>query len=175
MTSYFPGAEGDSPPDPLATFEALALPELEEVAGELQRRMGVALRRIGEHTADAPDAEGIAPRRRMAELVVESERVAFALGALLANVAPAEAAVARHPALIAAMAYAAPTIASLLSRLDQDRRLLTSLGRQLESRLDAPATQLQGLTPRRVLVEALLAHPARCAQILEREATLREV
>lgn len=169
MTSFLPG---DPPLDPLAAFETLELPDLEEAAGELERRMGVALRRIGERVADHPDAEGIAPRRRVAELAVESERVAFALGALLAGIEAADAAVARHPAVVAAMSYAAPNLGALLSRLDQDRRLLTSLARQLESRLDVPAAQLDGVTPRRALIEVLVAHPARCAQRLEREAGL---
>lgn len=170
MTSDSPGPSSD----PLTAFEALALPELEEAAGELQRRIGVALRRIGERRAEASDIEGVSPRRRVAELAVESERVAFALGALLAGTALAEPAASRHPGVVAAMTYAAPSIPALLSRLDQDRRLLTSLGRQLESRLDVPASQFEGVTPRRALIEVLLAHPARCAQRLEREATVRE-
>jgi hypothetical protein len=172
MTSTPPG---ELPPDPLAAFEALALPELEEVAGELERRMGVALRRIGERGADAPDLEGVSPRMRVAQLAAESERLTFALGAVLASVMAGDAAVARHPALVAAVSYAAPTLGALLSRLDQDRRLLTSLARQLESRLDTPAAQLEGATPRRALIEVLLVQPARCAQLLEGQAGLREV
>ena len=72
-------------------------------------------------------------------------------------------------------AYAAPSLGALLSRLEQDRRLLTSLARQLESRLDEAAAQLEGVTPRRALIQVLIAEPARCAQRLEREAGLREV
>ncbi len=171
MTS---GVGGGHSSDPLAAFEALALPELEEAAGELERRMGVALRRIGERSADEPDSDGISPRRRVAALTAESERVAFALGALLAGVRAGDEAVAGHPAVVAAISYAAPSIGALLSRLDQDRRLLTSLGRQLEARLDLPAAQFGGGTPRRALIEALLVHPARCAQLLERAAGRRE-
>lgn len=171
MTSH---AAGESSSDPLAAFEALALPELEEAAGEIERRMGVALRRIGEHRADEPDIEGVSPRRRVAALTAGSERLAFALGALIAGVTAGDEAVARHPALVAAVSYAAPSIGALLSRLDQDRRLLTSLGRQLESRLGVAVPQLEGRTPRRALIEALLVDPARCAQLLEREAERRE-
>ena len=169
--TYLPG---DPAPDPLALFEALALPDLAEAAGELQRRIGVALRRIGERQADAPGLEGVSARRRVAELAVESESLAFALAATLAGVPAGAAATARHPALLAAMAYAAPSIPALLTRLDQDRRLLTSLARQLESRLDDATAQLEGATPRRLLVEALLAHTARCARQLELEAASRE-
>jgi hypothetical protein len=169
-----PSVPGDARPDPLATLEALTLPELEEAAGEIQRRMGVALRRIGERGADRPDGDGVSPRRRVAELVAGTEHAAFALGAILAETDAGAPAAARHPALAAAIAYAAPSLSALLGRLEQDRRLLTSLGRQLESRLDTPAPQIEGRTVRHTLIEALIAEPSRCAQALEREASLRE-
>ncbi len=161
------GASDDRDPR-RAALEALSLGELEEVAGELQRRLGVALRRIGERDADALDAAGRSPRRRAAELAVESEVVALALAALAAGQPAGDRLPATHPTLAAAIAYAAPNLQALLTRLEQDRRLLTSLARQLESRLDEPFEfGRTHETPRQLLVVALIEGPARLALSLE--------
>jgi hypothetical protein len=65
--------------------------------------------------------------------------------------------------------YAAPTLSALLTRLEQDRRLLASLARALESRLSEEHATPWGRMPlRRLVAELALAEPARCAQALER-------
>lgn len=166
---------GDAGDPRRAALEALSLVELEEVAGELQRRLGVALRLIGERDADALDPGGRSPRRRTAELAVESEVVALALAALAAGQSAGERLPAGHATLAAAIAYAAPNLQALLTRLDQDRRLLTSLARQLESRLDEPFEFGRTReTPRQLLVVALIEGPARVALALERLLALRD-
>jgi hypothetical protein len=64
--------------------------------------------------------------------------------------------------------YATPNLGTLLARLEQDRRLLTSLGRQLESRLDFQLGGGYGQdTPRRLLIATLIEAPARVAFDLE--------
>ncbi len=150
-------------------FESLTLPETEEAGGELHRRIAVALRRIGEQRADAPDAEGRSPRWRAVSLAAAVELAAAALGAIAADGhAPADRS-DLHPATVGAVMYAAPTLSALLTRLQQDRRLLASLARALESRLDEEHSTPWGRTPlRRLVAEVALAEPARCAQALER-------
>ena len=65
--------------------------------------------------------------------------------------------------------YAAATIPALLTRLEQDRRLLASLARHLESRLDEEHTTPWGHVPlRRLIGEAAVGEAAGCAQALER-------
>jgi hypothetical protein len=158
-----------------AALEGLSLAELEEAAGEIQRRVGVALRRIGERDADRPNLEGMTARRRAAELAVACEVAALALGSLAAALPTGPLLPPGHPTLAAALAYGAPTLQSLLGRLEQDRRVLASLARQLESRLETPATfGAREITPRRLLVEVLIEVPARAALELERIAGLRE-
>ena len=74
----------------------------------------------------------------------------------------------RHPAAIAAVMYAAPTLRGLLTRLEQDRRMLTSHARGLEARLGEPARGAWGdFTLREVLSEVVIAAPAECAHALE--------
>ena len=71
--------------------------------------------------------------------------------------------------------YAAPTIAALSARLEQDRRMLTSLARTLESRFEERCDSPWGrLTVRRLLTEVALAEAARCARELERRADTAE-
>ncbi len=73
-----------------------------------------------------------------------------------------------HPSTVAATVYAAPTIQGLLARLEQDRRLLASLARTLEERLDEEFDSPWGrLRLRRLLVELSIAQPARVALELE--------
>lgn len=152
-----------------AAFEALTLAEIEESAGELHRRVAAALRAVGEERADAPGPEGVSPRREAASLAASLELAALALADASAGGEaalppdgrpPAE----RVPALAAAIAYAAPSIGALLARLEQDRRLAAALARTLEPRLGAERAL------RRLLVEALLGAPARCAMALETHA-----
>lgn len=71
--------------------------------------------------------------------------------------------------------YAAPMLNALLARLEQDRRLLASLARTLESRLDEPHDTAWGRLPLRALVVLVaLEEPARCAQAVEVIQTLAE-
>ncbi len=159
-----------------AALEQLSLEELEEAAGELQRRLGVALRRIGERDADRGGVAAPAPRRQVADLVTQCEVVAIALGAIAAGLTPGPRLTAGHPTLPAAIAYGAPNLPALLTRLEQDRRVLTSLARQLESRLDSRLMFGTGETsPRRLLIEVLIEQPARMALELELVAGLRAV
>lgn len=156
-----------------AALEGLSLEELEEAAGELQRRLGVALRRIGERDADRGGVSP-SPRRQIADLVTQYEVIAVALGAVAAGLTPGPRLVSGHPTLPAAIAYGAPNLAALLARLEQDRRVLTSLARQLESRLDVTLMFGRETSPRELLLEVLIEQPARLALELELVAGLRE-
>ena len=147
-----------------AAFEALTLAEIEESAGELHRRVASALRAVGEERADAPGPEGVSPRREAASLAASLELAALALAGAAAGGEAAPPPADRVPALAAALAYAAPSIEALLARLEQDRRLAAALARTLEPRLGAERAL------RRLLVEALLGAPARCAMALETHA-----
>ncbi|MCC6236435.1 MAG: hypothetical protein IT299_02545 [Dehalococcoidia bacterium] len=159
-----------------AAMERLSLEEVEEAAGELQRRLGVALRRIGERDADRGGMHASNPRRQVAELAALCEVTAIGLGAIAAGLPPGPRLPPAHPTLPAAIAYGAPNLAALLTRLEQDRRLLTSLARQLESRLDLTVLfGSDGVTPRQLLLDALIEQPARLALELEQVAGLREL
>lgn len=164
-------------PDPRrAAIEQLSLAEVEEAAGELQRRLGVALRRIGEREADRGGMTAASPRRQVAELAALCEVTAIGLGAIAAGLSPGPRLPAGHPTLPSAIAYGAPNLPALLTRLEQDRRLLTSLARQLESRLDLRLTfGNDEVTPRQLLLEALIEQPARLAFELERVAGLGDL
>ncbi|MFN8639915.1 MAG: hypothetical protein U0360_10805 [Dehalococcoidia bacterium] len=159
------GAGNDPRRNALAT---LTLAELEEAAGELQRRIGVALRRIGERDADSYDTAGRSPRRQAARLAVECEVTALALAARAAGLPGSPRVPAEHPTFAAAIAYGAPNLPALVSRLEQDRRVLASLARQLESRLDEPLGASEPETPRELLIRALIEAPARAALAFER-------
>lgn len=160
-------------------LQSLALPELEEASGELHRRIAVALRRIGERRADdidaLNDADGRNPRRRAASLAAAAELAAATLGAIAAGAAPPSERIDRHPATVAAVMYAAPTVAALLGRLEQDRRLLASLARALESRLDEEHETPWGrISLRRLVAEVALVEAAACARALERHVEATE-
>lgn len=159
----------------LTVFDALSLAELEEAAGELHRRIGATLRAIGEHRADDADAEGLSPRRRVAAYLALLELAAATFAAIAAGVAPPGGRTDHHPAAIVAVMYATPTLAALLSRLEQDRRLLASHARGLEARLAEPqATAWGEVTPRRLLTDATIAEAARCALALDQQIAALE-
>ena len=149
-------------------LDALTLAEVEEAAGELHRRIAASLRAIGEPRADTPDAVGVTPRREVASLAATLELAGTVLGAVASGAPAAMPRIDRHPALVTAVMYAAPSVASLLGRVEQDRRLVASLARTLESRLDEEHETPWGERRlRRVLVEVLLGEGARCAMALE--------
>ncbi len=169
MTANDPAPSGVSPPED--SLDALTLAEIEEVAGELHRRIAAALRAIGEPRADSPDENGLAPRREVASLAVTLELAGLVLAAVAAGGSAETPRVDRHPALVAAVMYAAPSIPTLLGRLDQDRRLVASVARTLESRLNEEhATPWGNVRLRRLLVDVLLGAGARCAMNLEDRA-----
>ena len=159
-------------PSPL---DGLSLAELEETGGKLHRRIAVALRLLGEQRANRADGEGHAPRWRVAALCVALELATATLGFVdAATDAPVER-IDRRPATVAAAMYSAPTIAALLSRLQQDRRMLASLSRHLEGRLDERSLTAWGEAPLRHMIGEVLVHEsARCAQALERLAARTE-
>ena len=149
--------------------EQLSLPEIEEAIGEIERRIAVALRALGERAADERDAAGRSPRREVAELAADLELAALALAVVAAagGALPAEDG-DRRATLAAGLMYAAPTIPALLQRLDQDRRLLVSLARAAAERLGGEDADPQDERPlRRLLVESGLGAAARCAMALE--------
>ncbi len=166
-------------------FATLSLPELEEAGGELVRRIAVALRGLGEAGSDRLPAGAAgataSPRQRVARLAALTELSAAALArASLADPTDADIsgagggaehapALEREAAALAAgVMYAAPTLDALLARLEQDRRLLTSLARAAEPRLDERHATPLGFAPLRTLVaELAIAEPARCAQAVE--------
>ncbi|MPZ98016.1 MAG: hypothetical protein GEU80_01555 [Dehalococcoidia bacterium] len=158
-----------SPDDPqLTALDTLTLEQLEEASGELHRRLGAALRRLGEGGADEVDADRHSPRSRAAALAVGLELASATLGAVAAGVALPAGRLDRHPSSVAAVMYAAPSIGALVARLEQDRRQLASLARTLEHRLhEVRETAWGTLSLRRVLTFAGLAEPAYCAQVLE--------
>lgn len=157
--------------DPL-DLGALALTDIEEAAGELHRRIGVALRRIGELRADTALPGERSARWHVASLVAMFELAA----ASFASIATTGGSVVlpridRHPAAIAATMYAAPTLAALLGRLEQDRRQLAALSRSLEAHLDERhATGFGEQTLRALLAEVAVAEGARCALLVEHAA-----
>lgn len=156
-------------------FDSLALTELEEASGELHRRIGAALRRIGEVQAERDDGAGDSPRRRVAALAAAIELAGSTLAAVAAGGGAPDVRSDRHPAVVAAVMYATPAIPALLARLDQDRRLLASLARSLELRLaEAHVTPWGHETLRQLLSEIAVAEPARCAQALERRLAVLE-
>lgn len=149
-------------------FDALSLDDLEEASGELHRRIGAALRRIGEIRAEQADGTGRSPRWRVATLGAAIELAGATLSAVAAGGSAPDARHDRHPAVVSALMYAAPSIPALLTRLDQDRRLLASLARGLDLRLAESHVTAWGHEPlRRLLSEIAIAEPARCAQALE--------
>ncbi len=154
--------------DAARAFDDLPLETLEEAGGELHRRISVATRHIGEERADEADDSRRSPRQRVASLSVLLELAAQTFAAVAAGTDPPSGRVDRHPAAVAAVMYGAPTLNALLQRLEQDRRMLASHARGLESRLETPALGAWGaLTMRQVLSEVAVAAPAECAHALE--------
>lgn len=177
-TAYRPTVRG-APPTTNDTFASLTLAEVEEASGELHRRVAIALRSIGERRADERGELGThaaSPRQIAAALAASLELAASTLGAVAAGVAPVGGRVDRHPTTVAAVMYAAPTIDALLARLEQDRRLLASTARTLESRLDEQHTTPWGTqTLRGMVTEIALTETARSAQELERRASVDSI
>ena len=182
-------ALGESGPEITAEAELdalrrLPLVDLEEASGELHRRIGVAFRTLGEGRADEADKadEADSDRRggrwRVASLAATLELTAATLAAVAATrgeLADALPRTDQHPSHLAAIMYAAPTIGALLQRLEQNRRLVASLARTLESRLDEMhATPWGRQTIRALVTDAAIAAPARCAMALERHARRAE-
>ncbi len=154
------------PPAALGAFDALPLDALEETCGELHRRIGVALRAIGEAEADEGGRE--APRRIVAGYVASLELACATFGAAAAGVRAPDGRADRHPALVAAVMYGSPAIPALLARMEQDRRMLASLARHEEARLDQVVAGPWGQASlRRVLTEVALGEASRCAQTIE--------
>ena len=157
------------------SLRTLSLAEIEEASAELHRRIAVALRRVGERRADEQWEGGGSPRRAVASLAASTELAAATLAAIAAGGPPPEARSDEHPAAVAALMYAAPTLGALLSRLEQDRRLLASLARGLESRLAEEHASPWGRRPlQELVIEASLARPAQCAQALGVRADLAD-
>ncbi|MBM4411733.1 MAG: hypothetical protein FJ037_10555 [Chloroflexi bacterium] len=153
-------------PAAFGAFDALPLDALEEACGELHRRIGVALRAIGEAEADEGGRE--APRRTVAGYAASLELACATFGAAAAGITAAGGRADRHPASVAAVMYGTPTIPALLARLEQDRRILASLARHEESHLDGVVAGPWGeVSLRRVLTEVALGEASRCAQALE--------
>ncbi|MEZ4554269.1 MAG: hypothetical protein AB7T16_02215 [Dehalococcoidia bacterium] len=157
-----------------AALDALSLTEVEETAGELHRRIAEALRDLGERRSDRGGRDS--PRARVASLVVRTEIAAV----VLAGAAAASEVVAPplevHPSAIAAVMYAAPTLPALLVRLEQDRRLLASLARTIESRLDEEWTSPWGrMSLRHLVSDVAIVRPAKVAMDLDVLAGQAEV
>ncbi|MEE8421272.1 MAG: hypothetical protein V3S31_00680, partial [Dehalococcoidia bacterium] len=141
-----PPATAEEGPTTDDRFATLSLAEVEEASGELHRRIAVALRRIGEQGADQRGEHETSPRQLVAALAATVELAAATLSAVAAGTPPASGRSDHHPSSVAAVMYAAPTVSALLSRLEQDRRLLASLARHLESRLDGEHATAWGET-----------------------------
>ena len=152
-----------------AALDALTLGEVEEAGGELHRRIAAALRDIGERRADRGGPRS--PRAQVAGLAVATELAGLTLGAIAAGVQVGLPRLDSHPSTVAAVMYAAPTIQALLTRLEQDRRFLASLGRTLGPRLDEECESPWGrLRVRRLVTEISIVQPARVALALEEAA-----
>lgn len=161
-----PSAISESPEAALAH---LSLDEIEETSGELHRRIGAALRLIGEERADITAPGTRSPRWLVSELAASIELAAQTFAATAAGVDAVTGRLDRHTSMVGAVMYAAPTLPVLLIRLEQDRRMLASLARTLEDRIEElHQTPWGRRSLRSVLVEAAIAAPARCALPLER-------
>jgi len=153
----------------------MSLDALEEASGELHRRAAAALRRIGDLRADELIGGGVSPRQRAAGLVATLELACTTFEAIIGQANPPPARSDRHPSSIAAVMYGAPALAGLLARLEQDRRMLTSLIRHLKPRLtEEVATAWGRETLRHLVVEFVIVEPAKVAQALEETAAQLE-
>lgn len=142
----------------------------------MHRRIATALRAIGEGRADRSGTAGQSPRWRVASLVAATELAAATLGVAAAGSDAVSPRTDQHPATVAAVMYAAPTVPALLGRLEQDRRLLTSLARTLAGRLDEIASTPWGHLPlRQVVTTVAVVEAARCAVALEQVAASADV
>jgi len=149
-------------------FDSMSLDSLEEVSGELHRRAGVALRRIGDLRADELINGGVSPRQQVAGLIATLELACISFEALIGQAVPPSARSDRHPSTIAAVMYGAPALTGLLARLEQDRRMITSLTRHLKPRLSEQLRTAWGADSlRHFVVEFMIAEPAKVAQSLE--------
>lgn len=158
-----------------SVFDQMPLEQLEEASGELHRRAAAALRRIGDARADEADAEGLTPRQRIASLIAAIEQAASTLGAAASGIDTGSGRVDPDPAYVAAIMYGAPTIAGLLGRLEQNRRMLTSLARQLEPPSSEPvATPSGAQSIRQLVIEHAISEPARGALALEHHSATLE-
>ena len=165
---------------PASTIEklrALTLAEVDEVAGELHRRIRAALRQLGEQGADQPGPLSAGPKgARTARWLVSGLVASLELAAVTLTAAAGQQPlqlprVDRYTSTIAAVMYAAPTLPAMLQRLEQDRRLAISLARELEARLDDGLVTPWGpLTARDLVLQVLILDSAQCAQVLERRA-----
>jgi hypothetical protein len=133
----------------------------------------VALRALGEGRADVAPPGGRSPRWQVAALAASTELAATTLGVAAAGAS--DAALPRldqASATVAAVMYAAPSIPALLARLEQDRRLLTSLARTVEARFDEGHETARGpMTMRELVTAAMILDTAQCALALEEAAT----
>ena len=151
-----------------SVFNQMSLDQLEEAAGELRRRAGAALRRIGEARADEAAPDGVTPRERIASLIASGELAIATLASAAAGAEAARHRLDREPATLRALMYGAPTLNGLLTRLEQNRRVLAALARVLEPRLDdRSATAWGDRALRDVVVLHAIEEPARAAQALE--------
>ncbi len=160
---------------PDALLAQLSFDEIEETSGELHRRIGTALRLIGEERADAVAPGNRSPRWLAAELAATIELAAQTFAAAASGHEAPTSRVDRQSAMVSAVMYAAPTLPALLTRLEQDRRLLASLARTIEDGADAADVRQTPWGERRlreVLVEVAITAAARCALPLERIVAL---
>lgn len=147
------------------------------MAGELHRRIGAALRQLGERGADQPGPLRAGPEgARTARWLVSGLLASLELAAMTLTAAAGQhplpvPRVDRYTSTIAAVMYAAPTLPAMLQRLEQDRRLAISLARELEARLDDELMTPWGpLTARDLVLRVLILDSAQRAQMLEQRA-----
>ena len=149
-------------------FETMSLGAIEEASGELHRRAGTSLRLIGELRADELVGGRVSARQQMAALAATTELACISFEAIIGRAAPPSARSDRHPSAISAVMYGAPSLAGLLARLEQDRRMLPSLTRSLHPRFKETVTTAWGNgTIHQLVIEFAIVEPAKIAQALE--------
>ena len=149
-------------------FETMSLGAIEEASGELHRRAGAALRLIGELRADELVGGRVSARQQVAALAATTELACITFEAIIGRADPPPARSDRHPSAVAAVMYGEPTLAGLLARLEQNRRMLTSLTRNLNSRFKETVTTAWGNgTIHHLVIEFAIVEPAKIAQALE--------
>ena len=106
--------------------------------------------------------------QRVTALLASSELAITTLVAVAAGTPGPEHRLDAEAAARSALMYGAPSLAGLLTRLEQDRRALASLARTLDERSgEAVQTAWGELTVRETVVLHAIEEPARCAQALE--------